>query len=86
MEDEIIIHDNQTQLDDYLKEENSNCLTCRWSLNGKCENSANLDEFGKSLFDIKIDSCDYKYSVYDDENLMPDSEEDYEGTLFEDLT
>ena len=44
----IIIHENQTCLDDFLKDKNELCIGCRWCVVEKCLNSC-CDEFDKDI-------------------------------------
>lgn len=54
---EIIVHSNQSQLEDYLKEPNELCVGCRWCVVEKCLNSC-CDEFDKDIKDIDLKECD----------------------------
>ena len=79
MKDEILIHKKQSVLDDYLQIENELCLTCRWGINGVCENGAN-ENFKELIINIDLKECEHRYSIYDDEVLM--SKYNNEDSLF----
>ena len=67
-DEEIIIHKNQSTLDDYLKEENKLCLNCNDNINSTC-NSITCDYFGMAIKDIDLTFClnqDKKNKSYDD--------------------
>lgn len=66
-----------------MKEENAICLTCQWGLSGNCENSASMDTFNASIFDIDLESCEYKFSIYYAENFRQTEEQ--EENLFDEL-
>lgn len=74
MEEEIITHPNQTFLEDYLKEENELCSTCRWNNNGFCVNIAS-EEFQNSIMDINVKMCEYRYP--NDEREIYQIDDDY---------
>lgn len=70
--DEILIHQNQSEMDDFLKSENKNCLDCADCQDKVC-NGMTSDYYGMSILDIKDDFCLHKSNerVYDDyENLF----------------
>ena len=79
MED-IIIHKNQTEINQFLLEENKKCPNCRWLVDNKCSNSASefntLDDL--SFTDTK--RCEHYYPL-EDEELFNIEDEDT-GSLF----
>ena len=58
-EDEIIIHKNQTEIEDFLKVENKECLDCLECEDNICQ-SITCDYFNKSIFDFLEYKCIHK--------------------------
>lgn len=55
----IVIHKNQSTIDDFLKVENKECLDCLECEDNTC-NSITCDYFGVSILDISESFCIHK--------------------------
>lgn len=77
MEDqEIIIHKNQTDIYDHLKEENEKCTNCRWIYGGELICVCPSSEFrGQDVSFENVESCD-QYYPHDEIELMGCEDED----------
>lgn len=83
-EQEIIIHKNQSTLDDYLKEENTKCNMCRWclSLEVECTNKASyFSELGNLTY-VDTSDCEQYYPNNDKEIFEKTIDEDSERIEF----
>lgn len=71
MKDETIItHDGQKYLDDFLKEENKECLNCEENQNKIC-NSITCDWYNVPIIEINEDYCIHKVKIRtDDEEVI----------------
>lgn len=72
--EEIIHHRNQKDIFEFLKEQNENCLTCRWVHQEKCSNLAN-ENFNKNLTEIEDKSCEDKHHIVDTENYKKQNDD-----------
>ena len=61
MED-IILHKDQANIDDFLKEENKECLDCLDCIDNLCQ-SITCDYYNMSILDFKEDKCIHKSRV-----------------------
>ena len=58
-EDEVIIHKNQSQLDDFLKVENKECLNCLECEDKICQ-SITCEYYNMSILDFSENFCIHK--------------------------
>lgn len=80
MNDEIIIHQGQKEINDFLKEPNKNCLNCEENQNEICV-SITCDYFNVPIIDINENYCVHKIKIrIDDEEVIYQ-----EKSLLEDL-
>ena len=75
MKNEILLHKNQSEIADFLKTENANCLSCMDCLDKVCD-SMTSDYYGVSILDISDSFCIHKAAERNDddyENLFDES-------------
>lgn len=71
MKHEITIHQNQTEINDFLKVENKECLSCIECESNICT-SMTCDYYNMNILDINENKCIHKkkrtLDYYEDEN------------------
>lgn len=82
MSEEILIHNNQSVLEDYLKEDCNICLTCQWlnHKNSTCGCDGN-EQYGKSIRGLELEDCS---DLFNDDLFLKRVDNDTES-LFEEL-
>lgn len=70
MIEKIIIHKNQTEINDFLKTEKKECLNCMECVENICQ-SMTCEYYNMSILDFKEDRCIHKIKrtleYYEDE-------------------